>query len=107
MQEGGLILGVCGGFQMLGTRLSDPDHIESPIEEIEGLGFIQATTIMEHEKITRRRIRVYPLPPLFSSRDWRSTAMKYIPAGHNSKKSIRLLFQPSNGDCSSQSGIMQ
>ena len=62
-EEGGLILGLCGGFQMLGTRLFDPEHIESNIEEIAGLGFIQATTIMEHEKVTRRRIR----PTLSSS----------------------------------------
>jgi len=62
-EEGGLILGLCGGFQMMGTHLFDPHHIESPIETIEGLGFIQATTTMEHDKITRRKIR----PTLSSS----------------------------------------
>ena len=101
-----MILGVCGGFQMLGTRLSDPDHIESSIEEIAGLGFIQATTIMEHEKITRRRIR----PTLSSSVFEQGLEVDgyEIHSGRTQfQKEYPLLFQPSNGDCPSQPGVVQ
>ncbi len=103
-EEGGLILGVCGGFQMLGTRLSDPHHIESPIEEIAGLGLIQATTTMEHEKITRRRIR----PTLASSIFEQGLEVDgyEIHSGRTEfQKEYPLLFQPANGDCPYSLGL--
>jgi adenosylcobyric acid synthase len=102
--EGGLILGVCGGFQMLGTRLSDPDHIEGPIEEIEGLGFIQATTTMEHEKITRRKIR----PTLSSNIFEQGLAVDgyEIHSGRTKfEKDYTLLFEPADGDCPHSLGL--
>jgi len=103
-EGGGLILGLCGGFQMLGTRLLDPNHIESHIEEISGLGFIQATTIMEHEKITRRSIR----PTLSSSIFEAGLEVDgyEIHSGRTQfQKEYPLLFQPSNGDCPHSLGI--
>ena len=103
-EEGGLILGVCGGFQMLGTRLSDPHHIESPIEEIAGLGLIQATTTMEHEKITRRKIR----PTLASSIFEQGLEVDgyEIHSGRTEfQKEYPLLFQPANGDCPYSLGL--
>jgi adenosylcobyric acid synthase len=103
-EGGGLILGLCGGFQMLGTRLLDPDHIESPIEEIEGLGFIQASTIMEPEKITRRRIR----PTLSSSIFEAGLEVDgyEIHSGRTQfQKEYPLLFQPANGDCPYSLGL--
>ncbi|MEE8206241.1 MAG: cobyric acid synthase, partial [Nitrospinaceae bacterium] len=103
-EEGGLILGVCGGFQMLGTRLSDPYHIESPIEEIAGLGLIQATTTMENEKITRRKIR----PTLASSIFEQGLEVDgyEIHSGRTEfQKEYPLLFQPANGDCPYSLGL--
>ena len=103
-EEGGLILGVCGGFQMLGTRLFDPNHIESPIEEIAGLGLIQATTIMGHEKVTRRRIR----PTLASSVFEQGLEVDgyEIHSGRTQfQKEYPLLFQPANGDCPYSLGL--
>jgi adenosylcobyric acid synthase len=103
-EEGGLILGVCGGFQMLGTQLSDPDHIESNIEEITGLGFIQATTTMEHEKITRRRIR-----PTLSSTIFEQGLEVDGYEIHSGRtlfeKDYPLLFEPSNDDCPYSLGL--
>lgn len=103
-KEGGLILGVCGGFQMLGTRLSDPDHIESPTEEIEGLGFIQATTVMEHGKITRRRTRVTLSSSIFEQ-GLEVNGYEIHSGRTQFEKEYPLLFQPANGDCPSTLGL--
>jgi adenosylcobyric acid synthase len=103
-KEGGLILGICGGFQMMGTHLSDPYHIESKIEEIEGLGFIQATTVMDQEKVTRRRI----IPTLTSSVFEAGLEVDgyEIHSGRTHfQKEYPLLFQPANGECSYSLGL--
>jgi len=51
-REGGLVLGICGGFQMLGKRIIDPYRIESEIMEIEGLNLLDLSTVIEKEKVT-------------------------------------------------------
>ncbi len=48
----GTVAGICGGFQMLGEKLLDPEAIESSQGEIEGLGLLPAVTEMAPEKIT-------------------------------------------------------
>lgn len=50
-----LIIGVCGGFQMLGRKLADPSGVENngvPIER-DGLGLLPVRTVFNTEKITR------------------------------------------------------
>jgi adenosylcobyric acid synthase len=103
-EKGGLILGLCGGFQMLGTHLLDPDHIESSIEKIEGLGFIQATTIMEHEKITRRSIRP-TLPSSVFEQGLEVDGYEIHSGRTQFQKEYPLLFQPANGDCPYSLGL--
>ncbi|MEM6620488.1 MAG: cobyric acid synthase [Pseudomonadota bacterium] len=44
--RGGRVLGICGGYQMLGTVIRDPAGIEGPPGEIEGLGLLQVETEM-------------------------------------------------------------
>jgi adenosylcobyric acid synthase len=49
-RRGGRVLGLCGGYQMLGHSVSDPDGIEGPPGSIEGLGLIEVTTELAGDK---------------------------------------------------------
>ncbi|WP_421982919.1 cobyric acid synthase [Roseibium sp.] len=51
-RRGGQILGICGGYQMLGKTISDPDGIEGPPGTVEGLGFLDVETVLTAEKST-------------------------------------------------------
>ena len=51
---GAAVVGICGGYQMLGMKVSDPEHIESSITELDGLGLLNLTTIFEGSKETHR-----------------------------------------------------
>lgn len=51
-RRGGHILGICGGYQMLGKTISDPDGIESAPGTVEGLGYLDVDTILTAEKST-------------------------------------------------------
>ena len=51
-RNGTIIVGICGGFQILGERVKDPYGIESDIKEIPGLGILDTETVMEKEKNT-------------------------------------------------------
>jgi adenosylcobyric acid synthase len=52
-RRGGHVLGICGGFQMLGRIVRDPHGIEGKATEIEGLGLLDVETVMEPEKTVR------------------------------------------------------
>ena len=49
-RRGGMILGLCGGFQMLGRTITDPDGIEGPPATVEGLGLLDVVTTLSAEK---------------------------------------------------------
>ncbi|MBI5681917.1 MAG: cobyric acid synthase [Deltaproteobacteria bacterium] len=51
-ENGGRVIGICGGFQMLGKYVKDTYGAESNIKEMKGLGLIDAETIIEREKNT-------------------------------------------------------
>ena len=53
-REGATVLGICGGYQMLGVEVCDPDHVEGDIERLPGLGLLPTTTTMSGEKVTRQ-----------------------------------------------------
>lgn len=50
VRRGGHVLGICGGYQMLGTRISDPDGIEGPAGDDRGLGLLDVETRMIDDK---------------------------------------------------------
>ncbi|WP_434052010.1 MAG: cobyric acid synthase [Roseibium sp.] len=51
-RRGGQILGVCGGYQMLGKTISDPDGIEGTPGTVDGLGLLDVETVLTSEKST-------------------------------------------------------
>ncbi|MDM5306113.1 cobyric acid synthase [Peribacillus frigoritolerans] len=51
-KQGTMIFGICGGFQMLGTKLFDPDAVEGDGENAEGLSLLPVETVFQAEKKT-------------------------------------------------------
>jgi adenosylcobyric acid synthase len=52
---GGTVLGICGGFQMLGKILADPEGIEGQEGRYRGLGLLPLKTVIAGQKIARQR----------------------------------------------------
>jgi adenosylcobyric acid synthase len=50
-RRGGYVLGICGGYQMLGQTLADPEGAEGPAGEVAGLGLLDVSTILSGDKI--------------------------------------------------------
>jgi len=58
-RRGVTIVGICGGYQMLGEVIRDPEHVESNKTRVEGLGLLSVVTTFGGEKATHRvRARV-------------------------------------------------
>jgi adenosylcobyric acid synthase len=53
-RRGGHVLGLCGGYQMLGKSVADPEGIEGPPGETPGLGLLDVSTVMTPEKTLSR-----------------------------------------------------
>lgn len=54
VRTGGCVLGICGGYQLLGKRILDPFGVESHHHSAEALGLIPAETVLEKEKVLRK-----------------------------------------------------
>lgn len=60
--NGGMVAGICGGFQMMGRKVLDPDKVESNLREVSGLGLLDTETVLEGEKSTfqvKARVRAF------------------------------------------------
>ncbi|MBQ9438416.1 MAG: cobyric acid synthase, partial [Lachnospiraceae bacterium] len=65
--KGGVVFGICGGYQMLGKTLKDPEGVEEG-GELEGLGFFNAGTIFTKEKRRTQAKGVFQqVPGIFQS----------------------------------------
>jgi adenosylcobyric acid synthase len=53
VRRGGRVMGVCGGYQMLGRRVADPHGIEGPAGEAPGLGLLDVETVLSGAKTLR------------------------------------------------------
>lgn len=60
LRRGGRVLGICGGYQMLGQTLHDPEGIEGPAGSVAGLGLLDIDTVMTADK-TLARVRGHHL----------------------------------------------
>lgn len=52
--KGGLIFGICGGYQILGKSIEDPHGVDGNIEKTNGLGLFKNRTVFEKSKKTRQ-----------------------------------------------------
>jgi adenosylcobyric acid synthase len=68
----GIIIGICGGYQILGNKIKDPYEVETDLKEIEGMKLLDVDTIFEEEKITTR-VKAY-----ISSNSLKSNNLDYI-----------------------------
>ena len=50
LRRGGVVMGLCGGYQMLGTRLDDPQGVEGPAGATDGLGHLRVETMLAGDK---------------------------------------------------------
>ena len=53
-RKGATVVGICGGYQMMGVEVCDPDHVEGDIERLPGLGLLPVSTTMGGDKLTRQ-----------------------------------------------------
>jgi adenosylcobyric acid synthase len=63
-QAGGTVLGICGGYQMLGQKINDPQGVEGETGCWEGLNLFPITTTISRTKITRQQQTTALIPQL-------------------------------------------
>ena len=61
VRRGGHVVGLCGGYQMLGREIADPEGLEGPPTRVPGLGLLDVTTVMQpHKRLSLTRARAVP-----------------------------------------------
>ncbi len=55
-RSGKTVVGICGGYQMMGAEVCDPSHVEGPTEHLPGLGLLPVSTTMGASKVTRQTL---------------------------------------------------
>ncbi len=75
VRRGGYVLGVCGGYQMLGRMISDPNGTDGAPGETAGLGLLNITTEMANDKTVRNvQAQLWEAPQLWdTSQHWRAS----------------------------------
>lgn len=67
LRYGGKVIGICGGYQMLGDLLSDPDAVETELGEVNGFGLLPMSTVLKPEKQLKRVSGRFSSPKLSHS----------------------------------------
>ncbi len=52
--KGATVMGICGGYQMMGTEICDPEGVEGDIPRLPGLGLLPVKTTLRNDKVTRQ-----------------------------------------------------
>ncbi len=69
-KRGTTVFGICGGYQIMGMEVLDPNHIEGEIERLPGLGLLPVSTTITQEKVTlQSNFRALPMEDSFPDRD--------------------------------------
>lgn len=55
-RDGRTVIGVCGGYQILGREISDPNGVEGNIRKMPGLGLLPVVTTLTDKKVTRQTV---------------------------------------------------
>jgi adenosylcobyric acid synthase len=63
LRYGGKLIGICGGFQMLGNRISDPHGLEGPAGESLGFGCLDFDTVLQPQKQLRNASGQFAFDP--------------------------------------------
>ena len=92
-EKGIPVAGICGGYQMLGRTISDPDRVESAEGQVEGLGLLPVDTVFEAVKATYQvRARIETDRGFFAEIEGQEIAGYEIHMGHSrgGKPAFRL-----------------
>nr|MBR4279641.1 cobyric acid synthase [Clostridia bacterium] len=82
-RKGGMVIGVCGGYQMLGRKLYDPDHVESRVPEMAGLDLLDMEVTFAKEKYTAQASGVVEASGWLAEANGVTVDGYEIHAGHN------------------------
>lgn len=50
-RKGKKVIGICGGYQMMGVSVEDPDHVEGDTDAVAGLGLLPLVSVMQQQKV--------------------------------------------------------
>ncbi len=109
-QKGTPVIGICGGFQMLGAKILDPYHVEAEEDEVEGLGLLSVVTSFTREKRTCQvRARVAGAKGLLNEMEGTTFSGYEIHMGQSQGDSLSTPFsieETPDGEASHSDGAM-